>query len=217
MNSTNHNQGSTEQEAAVTVSKRTSFLLDNFKHIVELEKNLRFVLSETEIKRNPYLVLKLCEGGWLPFREVFKLQKIFEDEQSFFKALSFVKRVEICEIVKDSEGDQDKDQNSSEALLIKLNENFGKPLITFNIRHNSAVERGKCIEVVDNEERIRELILRSIFWDHIKDFEIQPAFKENSANQGKPDKENAGTKAVKIESDLSAAISGLKCFLQEFA
>lgn len=65
----------------IKVSKRMQFFLENFIQIIELEKNLRFVISETEIKRNPYLVLKLCEGGWLPFKEVFKLQKIFEEEQ----------------------------------------------------------------------------------------------------------------------------------------
>jgi hypothetical protein len=62
-----------------------------------LEKNLRFVLSELEIKKNPNLVIKLTEGGWLPFKEVFKLQKIFDDEKQFFQALSFIRRIEISQ------------------------------------------------------------------------------------------------------------------------
>ena len=117
------------------VSPKMKFFQENFSRIVELEKNLRFVLSETEIKRSPFLVLKLCEGGWLPFRDVFKLQKIFQDEKTFFQALSFVKRVEICQNVSSSEMKIKNEQNSIESLLIKLNESFGKPLITFYLKN----------------------------------------------------------------------------------
>jgi len=101
MNSKDNQEAYTANEH--DVSPKVKFFQENFSRIVELEKNLRFVLSETEIKKNPFLVLKLCEGGWLPFREVFKLQMIFQDERTFFQALSFVKRVEICQNVKSPE------------------------------------------------------------------------------------------------------------------
>ena len=77
------------------MSDRLLFFLQNFRQIMELEKNLRFVLSENEVKKSPNLMLKLSEGGWFPFREIFKLQKIFEEENKFFKAVDFIKRVEI--------------------------------------------------------------------------------------------------------------------------
>ena len=91
----------TTEEQGLQMSQRLQFFLQNFKSIVELEKNLRFVLSESEIKKNSLLVLKLCEGGFLPFRDVFRLQKIFEVEKSFFQALSFIVRVEIVKMAND--------------------------------------------------------------------------------------------------------------------
>ena len=66
------------------MSPKLHFFLQNFQNIIELEKNLSYTLSESSIKKNQFLVLKMCEGGWLPFKEVFRLQKIFEEEKSFF-------------------------------------------------------------------------------------------------------------------------------------
>lgn len=40
----------------------------------------------------------MLEEGWLPFKEVFRLQKIFDEEESFFQALSFVTRVQIKQV-----------------------------------------------------------------------------------------------------------------------
>jgi len=45
----------------------------NYTNIVELETCLRDVLSEVKMKENPFLLLKMCEGGWLPFKEAFGL------------------------------------------------------------------------------------------------------------------------------------------------
>lgn len=59
-------------------------MITNFKKIAELEMTFKEILSEAEIKKNPFLVVKTCEGGWLPFKEVFKLQKLFEEEKPFF-------------------------------------------------------------------------------------------------------------------------------------
>jgi len=84
-----------DEQARLKMSDRLMFFLQNFRQIMELEKNLRFVLSENEVKKSPNLMLKLSEGGWFPFREIFKLQKIFEEENKFFKAVDFIKRVEI--------------------------------------------------------------------------------------------------------------------------
>jgi len=196
------------------VSPKMKFFQENFSGIVELEKNLRFLLSETEIKKSPFLVLKLCEGGWLPFRDVFKLQKTFQDEKTFFQALSFVKRVEICQNVKGSEMKIKNDQNSIESLLIKLNENFGKPLITFYLKNQIRKESDKNI---DPEETVKDLIFDSMFKEHIKDFEIKNAIEDKGSMLAQSEKENSQKKLVKIQSDISAVISGLKCFLQEFA
>lgn len=72
------------EKTNLEMTPKLHFFLQNFKQILELEKSLRFVLSEQEIKKDPYMVLKICEGGWLPFKEVFKLQKIFTEEKLFF-------------------------------------------------------------------------------------------------------------------------------------
>jgi hypothetical protein len=127
-----------ENQVNLKLSDRLHFFLQNFRHIIELEKNLRFVLSESEIKKNSLLVLKCCDGGFLPFREVFRLQKIFEVEKSFFKALNFIRRVEV---VKKDNKEQDEDSNSTNCLLIKLNENFGNPILNFYLRSKENSEQ----------------------------------------------------------------------------
>ena len=78
-------------------SKKMKFFQANFDAILDLEKYLRFVLIEIEIKKDPFLGIELVEGGWLPFMEVFKVQKIFRHEISFYKALTFIKVVDICQ------------------------------------------------------------------------------------------------------------------------
>lgn len=165
-----------------------------------------------EIKKDPFLVVKVCEGGWLPFKEVFKLQKIYQDEQGFFQALSFVKRIEICLNSKNSEFQKNHDQNSTESLMIKLNENFGKPIITFYLKNNSRQDGD-----TNSEQVIRDLIYDSMFKSHIKDFEIKNAASDQNSSQAQSDKENSQKKLVKIQSDVSAVVSGLKCYLNEHA
>lgn len=60
----------------------------------------------------------------------------------------------------------------------------------------------------DSEKSIQDLIANSVFKDHIKslNFEELPSGQENLVGS---------RKNAKIESELSAIISGLKCFLQE--
>ena len=115
------------------MSDKLMFFLQNFRQIMELEKNLRFVLSESEVKKSPNLMLKLSDGGWFPFREIFKLQKIFEEENKFFKAVIFIKRVEVNQNEKDA-------SNSSESLMIRLNEKFASPLLNFYLRNKDNSE-----------------------------------------------------------------------------
>lgn len=123
------------QEAGeLKMSERLFFFLQNFRQIMELEKNLRFVLSENEVKKSPNLMLKLSEGGWFPFREIFKLQKIFEEENKFFKAVNFIKRVEIIQNECDS-------SNSSESLMIRLNDKFVSPILNFYLRDKQNSEQ----------------------------------------------------------------------------
>lgn len=80
------------------------------------------------------------------------MQKIFEEERSFFQALSFIKRVEI------SQNEKSQDQNSSESLFVKLNENSGKPVINFKVL---------------DEQKIQDLIKSTIFQEYIRTFEIK--------------------------------------------
>lgn len=110
------------------LTPKLQFMLSNFTKIAELEQSFKSMLSEAEIKKKPYLVLRTCEGGWLPFRDVYKLQKLFEEEKTFFQALCLIKRIEICQI------DSKTKQNSSENLVIKLNENFGNPQLNFYLK-----------------------------------------------------------------------------------
>ena len=72
------------QENSQTYSAKVQFFLKNSDLIIELETQLSKSMSETVIKADPYLVLKLLEGGWLPFKEAFNLQKTFKDEKTFF-------------------------------------------------------------------------------------------------------------------------------------
>lgn len=158
------------QETKAASQYKFKFLTENYTSIINLEKDLRFALSEDEIKKDPFLVLKVCEGGWLPFKDVFKLQKIFKEEKSFFQALSFVKRIEICQNIKGSELNQKNDQNSTESLMIKLNENFGKPMITFYLK-DKPNEKGD--KQVNSGQKIKDVIYESIFKKDINVFEIK--------------------------------------------
>ena len=146
------------------VSAKLQFLLLNFEQIVELEKTMKFVLSQAEIKKNPYLVLKLYEGGWIPFKDVFKLQKIFDEEKTFFQALNFIKRVEICQSQQTN-----VQKNSSDSLVLKLNESFGDPQLNFYIKKKD-----------DNVDELKNLVEKSTFHGHYTDFQvIESNEKEN--------------------------------------
>lgn len=61
------------QENSQTYSAKVQFFLKNVDQIIELETQLRKTMCESVIKTDPYLVLKLLEGGWLPFKEAFNL------------------------------------------------------------------------------------------------------------------------------------------------
>ena len=124
-----------QEQDPFQISDRLTFFLENFIQIMELEKNLRFNLSESEVKKNTNLMLKMSEGGWFPFREIFKLQKIFEEEDKFFKAIDFIKRIELSR----NQADEGDAPNSSASLIIRLNDKFGSPVLNFYLRnkHNS--------------------------------------------------------------------------------
>ena len=133
MNNSSENSQDSISPDPHQMSDKLMFFLQNFRQIMELEKNLRFVLSESEVKKSPNLMLKLSDGGWFPFREIFKLQKIFEEENKFFKAVIFIKRVEVNQNEKDA-------SNSSESLMIRLNEKFASPLLNFYLRNKDNSE-----------------------------------------------------------------------------
>ena len=78
-------------------SSKLRFLLSKLPQIIELEKELRHVLSEVEIKKNHLLLVKLFEGGWILARDIFAIQKVFKEEKTFFQALCFIKRIEVSQ------------------------------------------------------------------------------------------------------------------------
>ena len=76
-------------------SPKLRFLIQKLPQIVELEQILKNLLSEESVKRNPTLLIKLCEGGWIQAKEVFEMQEIFSDEKTFFQALCFIRRINV--------------------------------------------------------------------------------------------------------------------------
>ena len=76
-------------------SPKLRFLIQKLPQIVQLEQTLKNLLSEESVKKNPALLIKLCEGGWIQAKEVFEMQKIFTDEKTFFQALCFIRRINV--------------------------------------------------------------------------------------------------------------------------
>lgn len=64
--------------------------------------------------------------------------------------------------------------------MIKLNENFGKPILTFYLKDNL---RKDDDQNADSEKMISKLIQDSIFKKHVKDFEIKNAKDDQSSLQ----------------------------------
>jgi hypothetical protein len=60
------------------------------------------------------------------------------------------------------------------------------------------------------KDTLQDLVEKSVFKDCIEEFEIK---NQNEINQELSDKREVG----KIKSEYSCAISGLKCYLEEFA
>jgi hypothetical protein len=94
------------------------------------------------VKKNPNLLIKLCEGGWIQAKEVFEIQKIFSDEKTFFQALCFIRRINVSqiEVVKHKNEDTSVPTatianliSKTDEILIKLNENIGNPSLNFSI------------------------------------------------------------------------------------
>ena len=78
-------------------SSKLRFLLAKLPQIIELEKELRHVLSAEEIKKNHLLLVKLFEGGWILARDIYAIQNVFKEEKTFFQALCFIKRIEVSQ------------------------------------------------------------------------------------------------------------------------
>ena len=75
--------------------------------------------------------------------------------------------------------------------MIKLKESFGNPILNFYLRSKE-----------NSEQIVKDLIQKSVFKDQVKELIIETLSDKKSA---------------KINSDFSAVIHGLKCFLEEFA
>lgn len=91
--------------------------------------------------------------------------------------------------------------------MIKLNESFGNPQLNFYLKKQNANE---------TELALRDLVTHSVFKESILSFQISDGSDVQQELAGDKDilkKQNIG----KISSDYSCVISGLKCFLEEFA
>lgn len=108
------------------------------------------VLSTESLEKNSIQVL---EGGWISFKTAFEQQKVFKEERKFFQALSFIKRVEICQsMVKGKQ-----QGNTADNLVLKLTQALSTPRLSFNIRDSEV-----------SEVQLKKLIDESIFRNHIK-------------------------------------------------
>ena len=97
-------------------STKLQFFVNNFDQILLLETELRIKLGDSELQKNPIIVVKMLDGGWLPFKQAFGLQSVFKEEKTFFQALNFIKRVEICQTVQKNK----PLVHSAENLVVKL-------------------------------------------------------------------------------------------------
>jgi hypothetical protein len=86
-------------------SLKLQFMLDHYENIILLETCLKEVLSLDSLKSDPFLACKLLDNDFLPFKSAHLLQKVFKEEKSFFLALSFIKRVEVCRSVNQKSRD----------------------------------------------------------------------------------------------------------------
>ena len=85
---------------------KLQFFLTHYEAIIRLEDSLCQALQD----------VKTREGGWVGFKDACSLQTVFKEEKTFFQALSFVKRIEICQNVQGG-----KEQNTSNNLVVRLN------------------------------------------------------------------------------------------------
>ena len=78
-----HSEPKAQAAAPAKESQNTlklKYWMENYQQVIELEAVLKTVLNENEIKQNQYLVLKVLEGGWVPFKAAFGLQKVFDQD-----------------------------------------------------------------------------------------------------------------------------------------
>ena len=205
-------------------SPKLRFLIQKLPQIVQLEENLKNLLSEESVKKNPVLLVKLCEGGWIQAQEVFEMQKIFNDEKTFFQALCFIRRINVSqiEILKNKNEDNSVPTatisnliSKTDEILIKLNENIGNPSLNFQLQ-SGIVRLSKEGKPENSDQHIKLKIENSIFNQFINKLEFSNrSHSLNSQNEKFDDKENLLNFYVKVHSDYSSVVSGLKCFLQE--
>lgn len=197
------------------------FLLAKLPQIVELEEELKHILSESEIKKNHMLLVKLFEGGWILAREIYSIQNVFKDEKTFFQALCFIKRIEVSQYDcppqdRSTSGDNGASGNpKAHDVLIKLNENMGSPSLNFQIRSANQLDD----KSIDPETVIRKNIQGSIFNDYVEKIEvIDPSKMVDIAKESTIlQQASSMRKSVKITTNHSSVVSGLKCLLQETA
>ena len=154
------------------------------------------------------MLIKLCEGGWILAREIFNLQKVFTEEKAFFQALCFIKRIEVSQFeVKNKinqveSGGKESVGSKTDDVLIKLNENMGKPGLNLHLKKD------------DNEQLLRQMIKDSIFNEYICKFEVVDSnhYAQMIEKVGDAQIKNQ-RKCIKIMTDHSAVVSGLKCML----
>lgn len=104
-------------------------------------------------------------------------------------------------------------------MLIKLNENMGSPSLNFQLRQRSPSQSEEPSSKADPETLIRNVIKGSIFNDYIQKFEVvDPSSMVDMAQDSTIlQAKNQTRKSVKIMTDHSSVVSGLKCLLFETA
>ena len=186
----------TQSESNQGLSPKLEFLMINFTMVVKLEQELKQMLRHEEIVKDPILVVKLWQDGWLPFKDVFALQTQAKDERTFFQALSFMKNsVQLCEVKSKDQAPTSKPP-AIDNLVIKMSPTPAKqPQLNFGVR-------------TDKEEELKALLTDSIFIKHFAKMEFM------NAEIASKDKENH-KRAGFVRSDFESVISGLKKYLGE--
>ena len=197
---------------------------------------MRNILSESEVKKNHLLLIKLFPGGWILARDIFTIQSVFTEERTFFKALCFIKRIEVSQFEQPQAatgGGLEKVDGATSSpgtasaptslnpkandVLIKLNERMGTPSLNITLSQHEQSPDGQDLP----EEKIGEMIKNSIFNEFITSIEVIDPSKATASggssttgDQSRALLQFSQLKMMRVVTEHSSVVSGLKCMLQ---